>query len=82
MKFFTVFSFLRVIFVLLDPEPDLTEINADPYGSGSGPTTLNISEQILIPISFWAASSADVQKVLRKIHKHLVDIEKVAKWEI
>jgi hypothetical protein len=46
MKFLPFFLFLRFIFVLL--VPDSTEINADPYGSGSGsgPTTLNISKQL------------------------------------
>jgi hypothetical protein len=32
----SLFSFLWVIFALLDPEPDpATQINADPCGSGS-----------------------------------------------
>jgi hypothetical protein len=37
MKILDIFPFLWVIFALLDPDPDsATQINADPYRSGSG----------------------------------------------
>jgi hypothetical protein len=36
MKFLNFFLFWKVIFALLDPDPDpATQINADPCGSGS-----------------------------------------------
>jgi hypothetical protein len=38
MKILYSFLYLLVIFALLDPY--LTQINGDPYGSGSGSTTL------------------------------------------
>jgi hypothetical protein len=67
-EFLYFFSFLWVIFALLDPDPhSATQINADPCGSGSATLNTNVTFCHLLCAegSDWRTRSTSSQRMMR-----------------